>query len=69
MKKVSHKREKQTNSRFFRFENGIVYNIDWIISVSKDETKSRFTFKEDGGMFMMYATLQDYDNFVEQFAA
>jgi hypothetical protein len=65
MKKISHRREKQTNSNFFKFENGIVYNVNWIISVSKDETKSRFTINEDGGI--MYATLQDYDNFVERF--
>lgn len=58
------------NSKFFKFENGMVYNVDYIVYASKrrSESESEFTFKEDGGTYTICATLQDYDNFVERFA-
>ena len=55
------------NSNFFKFENGMVYNVDYIISAKRYTTESEFTFKEDGGTYSLHATLQDYDNFVERF--
>jgi hypothetical protein len=56
------------NSKFFKFENGKVHNVDYIVSVDKYKTESAFTFKEDGGTYTLRMTLQDYDNFVERFA-
>lgn len=41
------------NSKFFKFENGMVYNVVYIVSAKKYTTKSEFTFKEDGGTYTL----------------
>ena len=57
------------NSKFFKFENGMVYNVDYIVSAKRYTTISEFTFKKDGGTYTLHMTPQDYDNFVKQFAS